>query len=58
MEKRAEDPYAEEDAIFRASEAWKRTWEAIRDANLDDESKWGDPIERPKEYLDRALGGE
>lgn len=46
----------DEDAYFRLSQEWESTCKAIDDADLDDESKWGDLIRDPREHLRRALG--
>jgi hypothetical protein len=43
------------DAYFRLSEEWIMTRFNLTVHDLDDESKWGQPIKDPEEYVRRAL---
>jgi uncharacterized phage-associated protein len=45
----------DEDAYFRLSDEWKQTKQSLTVHDFDDESKWGEPITDPVEYVRRTL---
>jgi len=46
-----------EDAYARLSPGWLAFCERLPSLDFSDESRWGDPIDNPAEYVKRVLGG-